>query len=79
MTKENKFVHSFSGRIYGAPICFRLYLTFTEQRIPYLRIFLMIYFSAVMDQLLSLFSLRKIQGKNVKKRQLKFQTWRKIM
>ena len=28
-SKQNKFVCSFFGRIYGAPICFRFYLTFT--------------------------------------------------
>ena len=27
-SKQNKLVHSFFGRIYGAPICLRFYLTF---------------------------------------------------
>ena len=27
--KQNKFIRSFFGRIYGAPICFRFYLTFS--------------------------------------------------
>jgi hypothetical protein len=28
-SKQPKFVRSFFGRIYGAPICFRVYLTFS--------------------------------------------------
>ena len=28
-SKQNKFVRSFFGRIYGAPICFWFYLTFS--------------------------------------------------
>ena len=31
MAKKKKSVHSFFGRIYGAPICFRFYLTFSRQ------------------------------------------------
>ena len=28
-TKQNKFIHSFFGRIYGVQTCFRFYLTFS--------------------------------------------------
>ena len=31
-SKQNKFVRSFFGRIYGSSICFRSYLTFTSYR-----------------------------------------------
>ena len=32
-SKQNKFVHSFFGRIYGVPICFRFYLTFSASKV----------------------------------------------
>ena len=38
--KETKFIFSFLGRIYGAPICLRVYLTFSNSHLSFFFAFL---------------------------------------